>query len=125
MYAQQQMDVKPRFEAEEVDEKYKRRVFHKENGENIECKVEVVDGTSWIIEFPQGHSIRVTSEAEMIRLGFLDRPSLLDMNTGEYLTPEQPKSLKELNASRVKQTKGSRAAARNDVDEVNEVLGIN
>ena len=125
MYAQAQMDVKPKFEVEPVRETYAKRMYTKTE-DGLECNVVRCDDASWIVYFPQGHSIRVTDEKEMIRLGFITAPSLIDMNTGEQLTPDRPKSLKELNAERTKQTRsGGRGKVSPDVDEVNDMLGIN
>jgi hypothetical protein len=39
----------------------------------------------WMVYFPQGHSIRITKESELKRLGFDGTPDLVDMKEGEVV----------------------------------------
>jgi hypothetical protein len=38
---------------------------------------------AWVVYFPSGHSIRVESIEEMQRLGYMEPPPVIDMETGE------------------------------------------
>lgn len=40
---------------------------------------------AWVIYFPAGHSLRVETKEELIRLGFMDPPPVIDMETGEEI----------------------------------------
>lgn len=106
------VDIQPRFQAERVTGTFYRTII------NIEEVVrEVPDGKGGVrkmitrslkptrveyndayeIYFPQGHSIRVPAddEATLRRIGVLEEPGFVDMNSGETvpvghaLTPKQ------------------------------------
>lgn len=51
---------------------------------SLQQKSEEVEEKTWMVYFPQGHSIRV-NERELRRQGFHLKPRLVDMNTGDVL----------------------------------------
>ncbi len=55
----------------------------------------VVVPRAWDVYFPGGHSVRIDSEREMYRLGYMNPPPLVDMATGEEVPDTQNLSLKE------------------------------
>lgn len=85
-------DVKPKFEVEEVDETVTETHIVREDGRNIEKKVEVPYGFN--VYFPAGHSMRVRTKEELQRLGFTDSPELVDMESGDTVA-KQGYSLKK------------------------------
>jgi len=92
--ANPQRNVKPRFEVHPVnmmvDETHYRRT---EDGINEKYTVSVPYG--YDVYFPAGHSIRVRTDAEMQRLGFMDPPDLIDMDSGDVVGQAQPLSLQQ------------------------------
>lgn len=59
-------------------------------GEGAESpSLEIEDVTEekdcWLISFPQGHSIRLTSQKELERMGYHLRPRMVDMETGDVV----------------------------------------
>ena len=99
-------DIKPAFEVEKLEGKeivtrnfYADGVFRQED--------EKVD-RGFMVYFPNGHSIRVRSEKEMQRLGFMASPELLDMETGDTVQ-QSNLSLKE-NTRRKTRSRKSQAA---------------
>jgi hypothetical protein len=105
------MDIKPAFQAERVSGKFFRMIMAIEedvrlvgNG-SVEKKVitrklvpfkqEFSEG--WMIYFPQGHSMFVAADdtEQLQRIGVLDQPALVDMNSGDVvpanlsLTPKE------------------------------------
>lgn len=53
------------------------------------------DRPQYDVYFPSGHSIRITGEAELLRLGFSVGAGLVDMETGEDVVDVEPVSLRE------------------------------
>jgi hypothetical protein len=39
----------------------------------------------YYVYFPQGHSIRITDKAELIRMGYHLKPRIIDMETGDVV----------------------------------------
>lgn len=76
-------NVKPAFQVVYRDKPYTTQKVKRVDGafvyENVEEK------GYWMVYFPQGHSIRITKEAELKRLGFDQSPSLVDMKEGEVV----------------------------------------
>jgi hypothetical protein len=98
-----QMDVKPAFQVEKVTGDFLRTVMHIEEDvrmvgptqnkplvtRKLIAKQEVFhDG--FMVYFPQGHSIFIAAddEAQLVRVGVMESPRLVDMNTGEEV-PDQ------------------------------------
>jgi len=104
---QQAQDVKPAYEVEMLEGKEMVTRSYYEDGTYKQVEEKVDRG--WMVYFPNGHSIRVRSSDEMRRLGFMDAPNLLDMETGEEV--HNPKvSLKE-NARRKTRSRKPQSAA--------------
>ena len=104
-------DFKPAFQAEKVTGKFKRTVMHIEedvrdvgplkNKQIIARKLvpkveEFTEG--YMIYFPQGHSMFVAAddEEQLRRIGVLDEPHFVDMETGEVVPANYNMSPKEI-----------------------------
>lgn len=115
------IDFKPAFQVERMQGKFKRTVMHIEedvrdvgplkNKQIIARKMrpveeEFTDG--YMIYFPQGHSVFVAAddEEQLRRIGVLEKPYTVDMNSGEivpdhfHLTPKEIVQRKEMNRPR-------------------------
>jgi hypothetical protein len=87
--------VMPRFEVEQLEGTVEKQVvsYNKEDGRFDYSTKEVPAG--YVVYFPQGHSLRIGSTAELKRLGFHRSPGLVDMESGEVLMDDvEPMSLK-------------------------------
>ena len=62
----------------------------------------------WMIYFPSGSSIRVWTEEEMMRQGFLTDPTLVNMDTGDEMGPANTGSLKSRSEQKERVTKSSK-----------------
>ena len=84
---QQQQDIKPAFEIEALEgtEKVTRSYF--DDGVLKNVKEDVPKG--WNVYLPSGQSLRIRDKKEMHRLGLLEVPELLDMESDEPVA--QPK----------------------------------
>jgi hypothetical protein len=51
---------------------------------------------AFMVYFPSGHSLLVETEQELIRLGFMDPPGIVDMETGEEVPVVDTYSPKEM-----------------------------
>ena len=104
-------DFKARFQAELVTGQFKRVVMHIQeevrdvgalkNKQIITRKmVPVVEEFTegYMIYFPQGHSMFVAADDEdqLRRIGVLESPSMVDMNSGEVLPANYALSPKEI-----------------------------
>jgi hypothetical protein len=106
------MDIKPAFQAERVTGSFFRMVMSIEedvrlvgNG-SVEKKVitrklvpvRQTFTDAWMIYFPQGHSMLVAAddEEQLRRIGVLDQPSLVDMNSGEVIPNQMSLSPKDI-----------------------------
>lgn len=115
------IDFKPAFQVEKVTGKFTRTVMHIEedvrdvgplkNKQIIARKMmpiveEFTEG--YMIYFPQGHSMFVAAddEEQLRRIGVLERPYTVDMNSGEivpdtfHLTPKEIVERKQANRPR-------------------------
>ena len=103
-----QLDIKPAFEVEVLEgtDTVVQTVW--EDGKMAEKEIEVPKG--WMVYFPSGHSCRVRKKGEMIRLGFLEGPSLIDMESGDEIA-NKPISLKETVRRKTKPRKHSAATS--------------
>jgi len=131
------MDYKPAFQAERVVGKHWRMVMHIEedvrkvgplqNKEVITRKLvpkkeEFEDG--YMIYFPQGHSLFVAAddEEQLRRIGVLEQPKLVDMNSGEEvpndmaLTPKEIVERKQFNRPRAASTGGLTALLEGGIE---------
>jgi len=105
---QQAQDIKPAFEVEALTGKEKVTRSFYEDGVFKQVDESVDKG--WMIYFPNGTSIRIRSEDEMRRLGFLEAPNLLDMESGDEVM-NRNMSLKENARRKTKSRKSSSATS--------------
>lgn len=92
--AMPQRNIKPRFEVHPVNQMIiETRYRRTEDGINEKYSVEVPYG--YDVYFPAGHSIRVATDVELQRLGFMDPPDLIDMDSGDVVGQSQPVSLRQ------------------------------
>lgn len=94
-------NVRAKFEVEEVGEYKRVKRVGKRATDGITKGLVFSDEVmviprAWDVYFPSGHSVRIEDEKEMWRLGYMTRPPLVDMETGEEvpdsslpLTPKQ------------------------------------
>jgi len=93
--AMPQRNIKPRFEVHQINQTIvETRYRRTEDGINEKYTVEVPYG--YDVYFPAGHSIRVATDAELQRLGFMDPPDLIDMDSGDVVGQAQPVSLRQV-----------------------------
>ena len=105
------LDFKPAFQAEKVTGNFTRMVMHIEedvrsvgplgNKQVITRKLvpkQEVFHEGYNIYFPQGHSMFVASddEEQLRRIGVLEQPRLVDMNSGEEVPADIALSPKEI-----------------------------
>lgn len=101
---QAQINIKPRFEVEPIkSETFSRRIA-KHDGKTFSYATKTDKG-GYMVYFPQGHSIHVTTDAELKRLGFDRDAPLVDMQSGEEVGTRT--SLKERSVRKTKVTKNS------------------
>lgn len=105
------IDFKPAFQVEKVTGNFTRLVMHIEedvrevgplkNKQIIARKLvpkQEVFHEGYMVYFPQGHSIFIAADDEdqLKRIGVLEQPSLVDMNSGEYVPANYQLSPKEI-----------------------------
>ena len=61
-----------------------------------------------MVYFPNGSSVHVWTEDEMVRQGFLRDPGLIDMDTGDGVPVVQPISLRSKSEQKERVTKNSK-----------------
>jgi hypothetical protein len=106
-----QLDAKPAFQAEKVTGNFFRMVMHIEedvrkigplgNKEVITRKLvpkreEIKEG--YMVYFPQGHSMFVAADdtEQLTRIGVLEPPRMVDMNSGEEIPNQYNLTPKEI-----------------------------
>lgn len=115
------IDFKPAFQAERIVGKFARMVMHIEEdvrkvgplGEKSVITRKLVPHTEeftdgYMVYFPQGHSIFVAADddEQLRRIGVLEAPRMVDMNSGEevpadvLLSPKEIVERKQLNRPR-------------------------
>jgi hypothetical protein len=105
-------NIKPRFEVHKLDGKAVKKVAKPKmdkagkllGGFDYE-DLEVDAG--WMVYFPNGSSIRVWTEEEMLRQGFLSEPDLVNMETGDVVGKSANQSLKSRSEQKERVTKSS------------------
>lgn len=127
------IDFKPSFQAERITGKFTRMVIHIEedvrkvgplgNKEVITRKLvpkleEFSEG--YMVYFPQGHSmfIAVDDEDQLRRIGVLEQPRLVDMNSGEEVPADIALTPKEL----VERKQHNRPRSTRSVGGLTEVM---
>jgi len=117
-------NIKPRFEVHKLEGKGNRRIAtpnikKDEKGKPILNKdgnsillggftyedIEVDAG--WMVYFPNGSSIHVWTEEEMLRQNFLTDPDLVNMETGDLMGKAPNQSLKSRSEQKERVTKSS------------------
>ena len=121
-------EVKPRFEVHKLEGTGTRRIASPtvqldEKGKSVLDK----DGQSkllggftyedkevdagWMVYFPNGSSIHVWTKEEMERQGFLESPTLIDMESGEGVPTPDQQSLRSRSEQKERVTKNSKQSA--------------
>lgn len=101
------LDIKPRFETEDISAKKFIRNVAKHDGKSFSFdKKDMKCG--YMVYFPQGHSIHVRTKEELKRLGFDRQAGLIDMESGEEVPVSMNRSLKEHVIRKTKPTRGAR-----------------
>jgi hypothetical protein len=115
------LNIKPQFQAERITGNFKRTVMHIEEDVRMIGPLKdksIITRTmkpvieefheAYMIYFPQGHSMMVAADDvdQLMRIGVLDDPKMVDMETGEVvpddynLTPKEIVQRKERNRPR-------------------------
>jgi|TARA_R110000824_G_scaffold114740_2_gene265447 hypothetical protein len=106
-------NVKPRFEVHKLNGKAKRRIATPKADKDGKLlggfEYEDIDhDAGWMVYFPNGSSIRVWTEEEMNRQGFLSDPHLVNMETGDDMGVQQSVSLRSRSEQKERVTKSSK-----------------
>jgi hypothetical protein len=117
-------NVRPRFEVHKIEGKGVRRIASPKvklnaKGDPILDKNDIptllggfeyedteVDA-GWMVYFPNGSSIHVWTEEEMVRQNFLDDPDLVNMETGDLMGKANTVSLKSKSEQKERGTKST------------------
>jgi len=104
-------NIKPRFEVHKLKGKRNRKfvspkierdakgepVLNKEGNNKLLGGFDEIEesvNAGWMVYFPNGASVHVWTEEEMKRQGFLNEPSLVNMDTGDDMGAASGQSLK-------------------------------
>jgi hypothetical protein len=105
------LDFKPAFQAERITGKFTRMVMHIEEdvrkvgplGEKSVITRKLVPkqeefNDAYMVYFPQGHSLFIAGddEEQLRRIGVLEQPRMVDMNSGEEVPMDIALSPKEI-----------------------------
>lgn len=86
-------EIKPRFEVHPLDEEVDREKYVKDkDGKFIKKTFKEPGG--FMVYFPNGASMRVRTQEELVRLGFAEPAPLVDMTTGEIIPQPQADALR-------------------------------
>ena len=106
-------NVKPRYEVHKLSGKAAKKIAKPK----VDGKGKLLGGfdyedvevdAGWMVYFPNGSSIRVWTEEEMKRQGFLSDATLVNMETGDDMGPSNNKSLKSHSEQKERVTKSSK-----------------
>lgn len=65
---------------------YQKYAMVESNGKKMLQAEEVTEEKDcYYVYFPQGHSIRITDKAELVRMGYHLKPRVVDMETGDVV----------------------------------------
>jgi hypothetical protein len=92
------MDLRKPYEVTGLPGMFKRTVYEvvyteitlRNGNKKMRAKMvpkQVLEAAGYLVKFPSGHSIRVSSQEELRRLGFDAEPGLVDMLSGEVFQP--------------------------------------
>lgn len=126
------VDIKPAFQAEKVTGRFKRTIIHIEEDVRmvgalkdksiitrklVPIVEEFTEG--YMVYFPQKHSVFIAAddEEQLRRLGVLDDPPLVDMNSGEMVPRGYNLSPKELVEQSEIRGRGRRTGGFSSLDE--------
>jgi len=117
-------NIKPKFEVHKLEGKDIRRIARSKVQLDEKGKVVLKDNhpillggfeyedrevdAGWMVYFPSGSSIRVWTEEEMVRQGFLLPPHLVNMENGDDMGVVQNTSLKSRSEQKEQVTKSSK-----------------
>jgi len=105
------LNIKPQFQAERITGTFKRTVMHIEEDVRMigplkdksiitrTMKPVIEEFTeAYMIYFPQGHSVLVAADDvdQLMRIGVLDDPKMVDMETGEIVPDDYNLTPKEI-----------------------------
>lgn len=107
----ERQNVKLKFEVEEVGEYKRVKRMGRRATDGITkgllfADEVVVIPKAWDVYFPSGHSVRIEDEQEMYRLGYLEPPPMIDMETGEEVPTVDVLSPKEIVRRATKPVRG-------------------
>ena len=102
------LNIKPRFETEDISAKKFIRVIANHDGKKLNYTKQD-DNCGYMVYFPQGHSIHVRSKAELRRLGFDCQADLVDMENGDVVPTQVNTGLKEYVSRKTKPSRASSA----------------
>ena len=106
-------NVKPRFEVHKLEGTAIRTIATPKTSKDgkllggFDYEDTEVDA-GWMVYFPSGSSIRIWTEEEMQRQGFLSDPHLVNMETGDDMGPTTDTSLKSRSEQKERVTKSSK-----------------
>jgi len=103
------MEIKPRFETEDISEKKSIRTIANHDGKTFTFEKKD-DQCGYMVYFPQGHSIHIRTKGELKRLGFHRQANLIDMESGEEVPLAMNRSLKEHVNRKTKPSRGAQSA---------------
>ncbi len=105
-------NVRPRFEVHKLEGKGNRNIATPKTNKKGDLiggfeynDIEVDAG--WMVYFPNGSSIHVWTEEEMVRQGFMQDPDLVNMETGDLMGKANTTSLKARSEQKERVTKSS------------------
>jgi|TARA_R110000751_G_scaffold16789_4_gene52772 hypothetical protein len=106
-------NIKARFEVYKLEGKATRRIASPKADKDGKLLggfeyEDLEHDAGWMVYFPSGSSIRVWTEEEMLRQGFLSDPTLVNMETGDDMGPVSSGSLKSRSEQKEKVTKSSK-----------------
>lgn len=86
-------DIRPRFEVHKLEGDVDRAKYNKDKDGKLVLET-VKEPAGWMVYFPNGSSIRVRTEQEMMRCGFMEPSPLVDMESGDIIPQQQTNPLK-------------------------------
>ena len=93
-------NIKPRYEVERLDGEVVETRIKRDAEKGMNVEYETVVPLGFMVYFANGNSIRVKTEAELIRLGFDVPAPLIDMDSGEEVGTTESLSLRRQHARR-------------------------
>lgn len=108
-------DIKPRFQVEKLKGKRMKPVVNSKADKDGKLlggfehsEIEVDAG--WMVYFPNGASVHIWTEEDMIAEGFMRDPELVDMNSGDVIGTTAETDLKALSEQKTNRSRSSQVA---------------